>query len=94
VAGAFLTDDLSTMMSVEEFASEVFIAGLPVNAIFDAEYVAPLEMASVGPVLTCNALDVVGVLSGWSVVVDTVAYTVRDVQPDGTGIVRLILERN
>lgn len=44
--------------------------------------------------LTCRASDVVGVAVGAAATVRGLAYTVREIQPDGTGVVGLMLERN
>ncbi|MBX9736529.1 MAG: hypothetical protein K2X32_06345 [Phycisphaerales bacterium] len=91
--GAFVEQDIASMLSVSEFGVDVTIAGLPVTAIFDAAYVDPLGVASVRPVLTCATTDVASVVRGAAVVIGSVNYVVRGIEPDGTGVTLLILER-
>jgi len=71
----------------------VTVNGNPISAIFDAEYISPLNVASTNPVLTCRSIDVASVVRGNASVVGAVNYTVRGIEPDGTGITLLILER-
>jgi hypothetical protein len=91
--GAFVEQDIASMLSVSEFATEVTIAGQPVRAIFDAAYVDPLGVAQVRPVLTCATADVAAVARGAAVVIGAASYVVRGIEPDGTGVTLLILER-
>jgi hypothetical protein len=51
-------------------------------------------VSTTAPVLTCRAADLPpGAAAGDSVALDGAAWAVRDIQPDGTGLARLILER-
>ena len=51
-------------------------------------------VSTTAPVLTCRAAALPpGAAAGDSVTLDGATWTVRDVQPDGTGLARLILER-
>lgn len=82
------------MLSVAEFATEVTLDGLPLTGIFDAAYIDPLGVVSNSPVMACASADVTLAGRGSVVIVNTVSYVVRDIQPDGTGMTVLILERS
>ena len=83
--------DRLAMMTL--FGELVTVAGAAIRAVFDAAYASPFEIASVSPVLTCREVDVAGVLAGAAVVVRGKNYVVRNVEPDGTGVALLVLER-
>jgi len=86
------TDDTSEFFS--DFAEQVTIAGASVSAIFDSAYTrVGTLLSTTDPALWCKASDVTSVVRGTAVTVRGVAYTVRDIQPDGTGVTVLQLER-
>lgn len=87
------TEDLTAFFQPGDFATTVTWNGATVNGIFDAAYVEPLTSESIGPQLMCAQADVDGVAHGDTVLVDAVTYKVVNVQPDGTGVVTLRLER-
>lgn len=91
---SFWVDDISALL--RDFGTSVTLPSAAViTAIFDADYVAVGDMAveSSGPVLTCRTADVSGLSLGQSVTIDAQAYTVRSIQPDGTGVTVLRLEK-
>ena len=63
-----------------------------VNGLFSASYADPFNVESSSPVFVCKAEDVPKVTHGDYVMGDTSVYKVRNIQPDGYGMVRLILE--
>ena len=72
-------------------------APVTVNGVFENEFVGvetgagvPVEMTR--PVFTCREADVPSIAHGDTVVIDSVSRKVRGIEPDGTGIVRLILK--
>ena len=87
-------EDLTPFFEVSDFAEMVTVAGVTFAAVFDAAHVVGLEVASVRPMLTCRQVDVAGATIGSPAIVRGVAYTVREIQPDGTGVVSLMIERN
>ncbi|MBY0261215.1 MAG: head-tail joining protein [Phycisphaerales bacterium] len=91
--GAFLTSDLPTMFSVGEFAVSGTLDGAPLTGIFDAAYIDPLGVVSNSPVLVCASSDLSLATRGSVVIINAISYFVRDIQPDGTGMTVLILER-
>ena len=60
--------------------------------IFDAAYVDPLGIAGTEPRATCISADVSTATLGTAITIGGKAYTVRDKQPDGTGMTVLLLE--
>lgn len=64
-----------------------------VDGILTNEFVTVDYVESRKPVFICKMADVSGVAHGDDVIAaDSTAYKVRGIQPDGTGLVKLILE--
>ncbi len=66
------------------------------DAIFDnwhQSYGDDLQLSSVYPVLFCLESDANGMVQGDPVNVDGNDYHIRDVQPDGLGIIRMELKK-
>jgi len=78
----------------EKLANETMtINAAAVDGILTSEYVTVEFVESKKPVFLCKSSDVVGVAHGDDVVAsDSTAYKVRGIQPDGTGMTKLILE--
>ena len=64
-----------------------------INGIFDHEYVELNGVESYSPIFTCQTSDVSNAKHGARMTINSINYTVVGVQPDGTGIVQLILEK-
>ncbi len=66
-----------------------------VNGIFDAAYLEPLgnDVEGYGPVFQCAAASVPSAAHGDTFLISSVTYKVRGVEPDGTGVVLLRLEK-
>ncbi|WP_420406913.1 head-tail joining protein [Hoeflea sp.] len=72
---------------------------IEVAGIFDAEHqmlgIGDGDIASVGPEFTCREADLpAGYGDGDEITVNGVSYFVRHSEPDGTGMVKLRLERD
>ena len=85
------TEDLTDFLDPDDFAVQAVYLGQNVNGILDREFVMVLDMEAEHPTFTCSAADVLGVAQGQALTVNSTAYTVAGVQPDGTGVVKLIL---
>ena len=87
-------EELAVFFDPADHGTEALYDGatVPINGIFDAEYVEPLSIESSGPAYTCAAADVPGVAHGDPLVINGTTYLVRGVKPDGTGVVVLKLE--
>ena len=69
------------------------VSGVSVGGLFDAFYTAPLGMSNSGPTFTALASSLADVAAGDSLTIASTAYSVREVQPDGRGMVALVLEK-
>ena len=76
-----------------DFGVSATIAGNPAIVIFDNEYLASLGVESSNPVALADDADVVGLAHGDAVVIAAVNYTVAGIQPDGTGMTAIELEK-
>ena len=85
-------EDLSPYFS--DFGIAATVGGVAVVGIFDNAYATALGFtAGTSPVLIVKAADVPTVAQDAAVVISTISYTVTDVEPDGTGLVVLRLDR-
>jgi len=84
--------DRAAFFDPEEFGVAATIGGGTVNGIFDNGYVAELDVESTRPTFTCATADVSTVAHGDSITISGTAYTVRGIEPDGTGVTTLVLE--
>lgn len=87
-----MTEDFTVFFNVEEHGTTASYDGTDIVGVFDREYADVLGMEASAPTFTCAASDVPGVAHNDTLTIDGDVYTVRSVQPDGTGVVVLILE--
>jgi len=75
--------------------AEATIGAALVAGIFDNGYQAGLlgAIESARPSFTCASADVSTAVQGTAITINAVAYKVAEVQPDGTGVTVLVLER-
>ena len=70
--------------------------GIQRSGVFSAAYRDALGMVASGPRFTCHDDDLDTLAAGDSLTVtyrgSATVYTIREVQPDGTGMLTLILE--
>lgn len=91
-----MVEDFSAFFQISEFAVNASLAGLPVRAIFDADYQLQdlaSGIMSTAPVLTLASADVPTNVVGALVVVSAVTYKVIETMPDGTGMTVLRLRK-
>ena len=93
-----LNDDLTDILSIEEFAVSVTYDGGTITGIFDNETV-PVEAGGFVPVheeqprLTCRTADVPSITYDQVMVIGAVTYKVKAWVHDGTGVTTVQLER-
>lgn len=75
-----------------DFGVPAVVGGVALTGIFDAAYADALGIGGSAPVLTIDT-DATTPAYGAAVTVAGVSYTVAEIQPDGTGMTRLLLER-
>lgn len=68
------------------------IGGVSVGGLFDDAYLDPLGMSGSQSSLLCASADVSTAVQGTAVVVNGINYTVGSIQPDGSGMTRLLLQ--
>lgn len=95
MAGAFLIDDLASMLAVGDFATAVTFTpsvGSPVtfDAIFDNgnvdQSVGGLLIEATGPQLTLATSDVPAAYKAGTYTINGSNYTAVEHKPDGTGL--------
>ena len=91
------TETLSPFFDADDFAESVVIDGVSVSAIFDNAWaqagIGVVGAATADPVLTLPDASVPLEPGGRPVVVRGVAYRIVRVEPDGTGVSTLFLQR-
>jgi hypothetical protein len=70
----------------------LLVSGNEVTGIFNNNYVDPFNVETMATMFFCKVADVGVVTHGVAVIDGSDSYIVRGVQPDGNGMVRLILE--
>jgi hypothetical protein len=94
-----LIDDLTSILSVDEFAVSVTYDGGTINGIFDNETI-PVDNGGFvtvhqeQPQLTCRTSDLPSVGEGEVMVISGVTYVVRAWIHDGTGVTVVQLEKS
>lgn len=71
---------------------DVTIGAVSGQGLFNAAWADPLDIAVTRPVLRVVAADFPAVAVGSAVAIGTDDYTVRTVEPDGSGMLRLVLK--
>lgn len=76
-----------------DFGEDVVLAGATVRAIFDNGYANAFDVvAGSVPKLTLAEADLGAAVRDSAVTVRGIAYTIADIQKDGTGMATLLLE--
>lgn len=77
-----------------DFGVAATLAGNAVTVIFDNGYQPGLgEFEGNNPLATIKESSIAGVVHGASLVIGATSYTVREIQPDGTGLAVLQLRK-
>lgn len=69
------------------------IKGIFENEFIDVESIGNVGVALVQPLFFCQTKDVSQAAEGDKLTVNNAEYTIRVVQPDGTGMTTLVLEK-
>lgn len=87
------SEDLSEFFATDFNGEDVTVTGIgTVRGMFDAEFAASQEIEGGAPVFICREADVSSAEHGTTLVRSGTTYAVVGMQPDGTGLVALILE--
>lgn len=89
------TEDFDAFLNTDEHATAAVFSrsGATVNVIFDADYQDPLGVESSGPMAEGKASDFSGVIQGDTLTINSIAYRICNIQPDGTGWLTLKLRK-
>jgi hypothetical protein len=86
-----MVEDLSAFF-VDHAASATWEAAT-IRGIFDRTYAEAFGIiGGNSPRFICAASDVAGAATGDEITIAETVYTIAEIQPDGTGLVQLILE--
>jgi hypothetical protein len=87
-------EPLGAFFDTVGFAVSATLAGVSVQGIFDNEYYEPMgEVQGASPVFTLPTASASTAAHGQSLVIGATTYKVRGVEPDGTGVTLLRLEK-
>ena len=89
--------ELSAIVNSNDFGVTATFDSNSISGIFDNEFIESdggLE-AGIGYTVTrfiCKTSDVSGASFGDTIIINSVAYKIREIRPDGTGMSELIIE--
>ncbi len=88
-------ENLAPFFNTADFGTAATLNGAAVNGIFDNDYYEALGNTVEGssPVFRLATSDASAVAHGQSLVIASTTYKVRGVEPDGTGVTLLRLEK-
>jgi hypothetical protein len=87
------TEDLGAFLLTDDFAITVTIGGASVNGLWDNADAITFNVAGTKPTFLCKESDVAAISIGTTTLTNgSTVYTIIDSQPDGHGLVSLILE--
>ena len=89
----FETDN-DRMAFLADFGSDILINGNTVVGIFDNTYEDTLGVSVTTPLITVRDIDIPDLERGNPVIVNSISYTVAEIQPDGLGISHVILQKS
>lgn len=86
-------EDLAPFFSTDEFATQATIGGDPVRVIFEQPFAEPFGAAleTTQPQCWAPSASVATVRQGAVVVIGGNTYKVERIEPDGTGISRIVM---
>lgn len=87
-------EDLAPFFETAEFATAATLDGASVAGIFDNAYIDSLGLASRAPMFTLPTASASTATQASVLILDGTSYRVTSVQPDGTGVTMLTLERS
>ncbi len=86
-----LTEDFSEFFDVDDFADSATFNSETVYGIFKRDYFLVGDVESRQPMFVCAEADVSGIDNEDTITIDGTIYNVIEPQPDGTGLITLVL---
>lgn len=88
-----MAESFAPFFDADEFGTEVQIGGADVLGLLEVGYHEVAGIGTTDPTFICAAADADSVVEGTTQLVDgSTSYTIRSVQPDGTGLAVLLLQ--
>jgi hypothetical protein len=92
--GDFITSDLAAFFTTTDFATAAILwDGTGINVIFDNSFVDAQGVEVLQPVIHAKSADVTALVHGDPLVIEGTVYYIRGIQPDGTGVTRLVMSK-
>lgn len=88
-----LESDADRLALLQAVGEPIVLDGASVWSVFGNAYIESLDVSGSQPVATCRTSDVTAVTRASTVVHAGITYRVAVIQPDGTGMTQLVLER-
>lgn len=86
-------ENLSEFLDDTELADNASIGASTIAGIFDNQFVEVNGIEGVRPVFTCAEANVATIAHGDALTIKSISFKVAGIQPDGTGLTSLILEK-
>lgn len=87
-----MTEDFSAFLDESEHATTAVYKTLDVLGIFEDQYVEVNGVETLKPTFFTDAVSLPEIVRGNPMLIDNVEYKVAAKQPDGTGMILIILE--
>jgi hypothetical protein len=89
----FWVEDLDAMFNAgTPGCYEAMWNGLPIMCLFDSPFIqGELGVENAAPVAWVKDSDVMYIIQGQEITINEVAYIIRGIEPDGTGVTKLTL---
>jgi len=87
-----MTEDFTAFFDTDEHATAATYNASTVNGIMEDQFVEVNGMEATKPTFLCAEADVSGIAHGSSITINAIVYSVVGHQPDGTGLILLILQ--
>lgn len=84
-------EPLDSFFNTAQFADAALWQTQTINVIFDEEYSPALGVSSNAPSALVQTADVVGVVRGQNIVINSVSYVINSVEKESTALTRLML---
>lgn len=93
-----ILSDLATFINTDEFAVSITYNSTSIAGIFDDEYKGVNqitgEIEATAPQVIVKASDVLGIVHGSTLTINSATYYVINILQDGTGLTTLILSKD
>jgi len=86
-----MNENFDIFLSTSEFAYAATYSGNTINVLFDDAYIDANGIESVQPNITGKESDLSAANQDDTIVVDGTTYVMRELQPDGYGLMHVLL---